>query len=74
MVLTISEFKKHINHYISLLENGMEDELTITKYGKVVISVTPRKSFFNAGKRRFGEIQYKVKGFEYDDIVNSFYN
>ena len=73
MVLTISEFKKHINHYISLLENGEEDELMITKYGKVVASFTPKRMFFNAGKRKFGEMQYNVKGSEYNDIVKSFY-
>ena len=74
--VSIYELKTQLSKYITLIEEGKEEEIEITKNGKVVASIRPKKQkkpIFNAGKEKLGDIDYVVKGAVYDDIVKSFY-
>ena len=76
MEVSIYELKTQLSKYISLIEDGKEEEIEVTKNGKIVASIIAKQQkrpIFNAGKELFGDVHYKVKGSEYDDINNSFY-
>ena len=75
MIVSISELRIQLSKYIALLEEGKE-EIEITKNGKVVASILPKrpkKDIFNVGKELYGDIKIQIKGDMYDGVVNSFY-
>ncbi|MBE6133720.1 MAG: type II toxin-antitoxin system prevent-host-death family antitoxin [Erysipelotrichaceae bacterium] len=76
MSVSIYELKTQLSKYIALLEEGKEEEIEITKNGKVVASILPKRpkrDIFNVGKELYGDIKIQIKGDMYDDVVNSFY-
>ena len=76
MSVSIYELKTQLSKYIALLEEGKEEEIEITKNGKVVASILPKRQkrdIFNVGKELYGDIKIQIKGDMYDDVVNSFY-
>lgn len=76
MSVSIYELKTQLSKYITLIEEGKESEIEITKNGKVVACIkskSEKKPIFNAGKQMFGNIDYKVNDPAYDDVINAFY-
>lgn len=76
MSVSIYELKTQLSKYIALIESGKEEEIEITKNGKIVASIIAKKEkrpIFNAGRELLGDINFIVKGPQYDDINSSFY-
>ena len=76
MSVSIYELKTQLSKYIALIEQGIEEEIEVTKNGKIVAilaSKKEKKPIFNAGKKQLGNLNYVVKDSIYDDINSSFY-
>ena len=76
MSVSIYELKTQLSKYIALIEQGIEEEIEVTKNGKIVALLSSKKEkkpIFNAGKKQLGNLDYVVKDPVYDDINNGFY-
>lgn len=72
IAVNISEFRKNLSKYVSLLENNPKESILIYRYNKPIVKITPLTPIVGCGKDVPGIEKMKDTKEGFEDIPELF--